>query len=64
MVGIARCQHPNGKLGRWRRKANLGIEVEPIRCLLRGIWDIRDSMNRHTCITDKYTLKVTIVAKP
>jgi len=57
-------RHPNGKLGRWRRKANLGIEVEPIRCLLREIRDIRDSMNRHTRITDKYTLKETIIAKP
>jgi hypothetical protein len=28
------------------------------------IRDIRDSMNRHTRITDKYTLKETIIAKP
>jgi hypothetical protein len=41
-------RHPDGYLGRWRRKSNLGIELGPLRDLLRTIQELRDKINAHT----------------
>jgi hypothetical protein len=41
-------RHPDGYLGRWRRKSNLGIELGPLQDLLRTIQDLRDKINAHT----------------
>ena len=41
-------RHPEGHLGRWRRKRNLGIHLDPLRDLLFTIRDLRDKINHHT----------------
>jgi hypothetical protein len=41
-------RHPDGHLGRWRRKIDLGIELGPLQDLLNTIRDLRDKLNRHT----------------
>lgn len=37
-----------GKLGRWRRHRDLGIELEPLKDLLSTIRELRDDINRYT----------------
>jgi len=41
-------KHPTKGLGRWRRHANLGLELEPLEDLLATIRELRDAINRHT----------------
>jgi len=41
-------RHPDGHLGRWRRKTDLGIDPVPMQALLREISQLRDAINRHT----------------
>lgn len=36
------------RLGRWRPSGNLGIEIEPLRVLLRSVREIRDELNEYT----------------
>ena len=41
-------RHPDGALGRWRRRQNLGLELGPLEDLLTTVREIRDQINRHT----------------
>jgi hypothetical protein len=55
-VGLATWGRLDGRLSCWRKGADLGIEIEPLYELLIEIRNIRDSINRHTRVNDKYTV--------